>query len=226
MRILLIMLWLLAACEDKPEYIPAKPQLLKMPTMNQDVFLPTKLWEELEAQYKPLIFDKSAVEEREGSKAKLETPREFFTFHIYLKEKTPGVLAHENGYDLIYTSTGGALDFSEFLNDKKGSFYFGFRPEIQLEKGDEFKVFYLSNAKISDIGGEAHGAGCDKYLDISNYMNSKMTKEGILLNTTGGRHVSLMAGTFFFATSLKGKLYLSQLTVKDSRFKKLHCSWK
>lgn len=217
---------LLGSCEDKPEYIPHKAQSVAMPAMNQEVNLPTRLWEEIESVYVPTIYDKSAVENEENSKAKLEIPKEFFSFHVYLKEKTPGILNNSDGYDLTVSGTGGMIDFQQFVKDKRGSFYLGMRPELQIEDSDNFKVFYLSNAKSMHFSGENVGAGCDKYMDISDYFRKKMKKEGIFLTTAEGRHVSLMAGTYFFATSLKGKLYISQLTIRDSRFKKHHCTWK
>jgi hypothetical protein len=216
-----------AACKEKTaEYIPPHPQTIRMPVMNQEVNLPSRLWEEIAAVYKPLIFDKSATEGGEDTKARLESPTEFFTFHVYLKEKTPGLFKNPDGYDLVYGHTGGLLDFQEFLQDRRGSFYLGFQPELKVERDDDFKVFFLSNSRHSEIGGETHGAGCGKYLDISKYFRKKMTGEGLFLNTTEGRHASLLSGTYFFATSLKGKLYISQLTVRDSRFKKLLCSAK
>jgi hypothetical protein len=214
------------SCEDKPEYIPPKAQLVHMTTITQEVNLPSRLWEEMEALYKPLIFDKAATENEGDSKAKLESPKDYFAFHVYLKEKTPGILNNRNGYDLSFSAGGGLLNFQDYLQNRKGSFYFGFKPELQIQKDDIFKVYYLSNAKVVSIDKEPHGAGCDKYMDVSDYFRSKMAKEGILLNTTEGRHIALMAGTYFFATSLKGKLYLSQLTIRDSRFKKSHCNWK
>ncbi len=225
MKWLTIFFLLLVACEDKPEYMPKKPQVIRMAAGNQDVTLPSRLWEELEAVYRPPIFEKASSEEND-SKAKLEIPKDFFSFHIYLKEKSAGILTNRNGYDLSFGAGGGTLDMQEFVQQKRGSFYFGFRPELEVEKDDVFKVFYLSNSRLNNIEGQLHGSGCDKYLDISDYFRNKMTGEGILLSASEGRHVSLMAGTYFFATSLKGKLYLSQLTIKDSRFKKLHCTFK
>jgi hypothetical protein len=214
------------SCEDKPEYIPPKAQTVAMPAVTQEVNLPTRLWEEIESVYVPTLYDKAAVENEDNSKAKLEIPKEFFTFHVYLKEKTNGILNNSDGYDLTVSGTGGLIDFQQFVKDKKGSFYLGMRPDLQISDSDNFKVFYLSNAKNMNLGTETVGAGCDKYMDISDYFRKKMKKEGIFLTTAEGRHVSLMAGTYFFATSLKGKLYLSQLTIRDSRFKKHHCTWK
>lgn len=226
MKFFIVVVLLILGCEEKPEYIPQHPQVVRMVSANQEVQLPTKLWEELEAVYRPAIFDKAAVEDAGESKAKLESPKEFFSFHIYLKEKTPGVLVNRNGFDLTFPTAGGMLDFQEFVQQKRGSFYLGFRPDIELKEEDILKVFYFSNSKSVKLGGELHGAGCNKYMDLTEYFRGKVAKEGILLNTTEGRHAVLMAGTYFFATSLKGKLFLSQLTVRDSRFKKLMCSLK
>jgi hypothetical protein len=224
MKYLLVFLLLLTACEDTPEYLKGKKTKVNMTASTQDVKLPAKLWEELEAIYQPLILDQSRVEE-EGSRAKLEIPKEFFGFSFYLVEKNRGIVKHGD-HELVFEKGGGTLDLADFLSDQKGSFYVAMRPQLELDKNDKLRVFYLSNSRRLNIDGEVHGGGCDKYMDVTQFFNERMKKEGVLANTTKQRHVGLLVGTYFFAVSIKGKLYLSQLTVKDSRFKKLHCQWK
>ena len=50
-----------------------------------------------------------------------------------------------------------------------------------------------------------------------------MKGEGLLLNTTDGRHVSALAGTYFFAAVHDGKLHLASLVIKDSLRQDLMC---
>ncbi|MGE3975588.1 MAG: hypothetical protein AB7F59_13765 [Bdellovibrionales bacterium] len=224
MKIFFLLVLILVGCEETPEYVKGKKTKIRMAAATQDIVLPAKLWAELEAIYKPLILDQSRVEE-EGSRVKLELPKEFFPFSFYLNEKNKGVLK-QGDHELIFEKGGGVVDLANFLTDQKGSFHVAVRPQLELDKNDKVMVFYLSNAKRLNIDGEVHGAGCTKYMDITNYFTERMKKEGILANTTSQRHVALLVGTYFFAASIKGKLYLSQLTIKDSRFKKLHCTWK
>lgn len=223
MKYILIVLFLVA-CEDTPNYLKGKKTKVRMSSDTQDVVLPEKLWLELESLYKPLILDQSRVEE-EGSRAKLEIPKEFFSFSFFIVEKNKGVLKLGD-HELVFEKGGGTVDLGNYLTDQRGSFYVAVRPQLELEKTDKLTVFFLSNSKLLNIDGEVHGSGCTKYMDISDYFIERMKTDGILANTTKQRHIPLLVGTYFFAVSIKGKLYLSQLTIKDSRYKKLHCVWK
>jgi hypothetical protein len=83
------------------------------------------------------------------------------------------------------------------------------------------KVFFLSNSPIrSDVG---MGSGCNTYFDITKYWDKAMDGEGLALNTTDFRHLSLTTGTFLFVAPFNGKLRLGRLTLKDSRYRELAC---
>lgn len=214
----------LVSCEEKHAYISDKKTVVNMSSSIEDVGLPTSLWEELQAVYEPLALDKSTSEEQ-GSKAKLEIPTAFFGFKVYLVEKTRGVIKGGN-QEFVFGQGGGVLRLEDYLNEKRGTFYLGLVPDLEMGDKDILHVYYLSNTKTVEIDGKIHGAGCDRYLDITDYFAKSMKKDGFILNTSGGRHISLLAGSYFMAASVKGKLYLSQLTISDSRYKPRHCNWK
>jgi hypothetical protein len=46
---------------------------------------------------------------------------------------------------------------------------------------------------------------------------------GFLVNTTDGRHVGALAGTYFFVGFEDGKLRIASLVVSDTRFRSLQC---
>lgn len=222
---LLLVVIFLSACEDPPSYLSGRKLVINMAATTQDVSLPPKLWEELESVYRPLALDLTQKTETD-SKAKLEIPTDFFAFHVYLVEKTKGVLKKGN-VDLQFGKGGGVLNLEDFVNDeKRGTFYLGLQPNITYEKSDVFKVFYLSNAKKVKIDGEEFGSGCGHYLEITDFYGKAMKTDGLLLNTSGARYVSQLVGSYFMAVSVKGKLNLSQLTILDSRHKNQHCNWK
>jgi hypothetical protein len=222
--LLLVLLTFLIGCEDTPDYLKGKKIKTNLSASTDEVKLPAKLWEELEAIYRPPILDQSRKEE-EGSRAKLEIPKEFFGFTVYLVQKNKGVLKRGD-HEIVFEKGGGTIDLNDFLTDQKGSFYLGFRPQLELEKTDKVSIYFLSNSKLINIDGEVHGGGCEKFMDITTYFNERMKTQGILVNTAKQRHIGLIAGTYFFAASINGKLLLSRLSIKDSRFKKFHCQWR
>ncbi|HEX4926153.1 MAG TPA: hypothetical protein VFV50_18815 [Bdellovibrionales bacterium] len=224
-------LWLVAlalftaSCTSskEPAYVAPDAKVLNMSGSAEEIQLPPELFDELMAVFEPQIQDKAVVDPAKETKGKLEVPTEFFAFHVFLREKTRGVLGGDN-FELMYGKGGGVLDLKDFLKTSKGTFALGIRPILpEREQDEELKVFFLSNAHRREREGVTYGAGCDLYLDITRFFRTAMADEGLVVNVAGERHVGLVSGTLFFATSIKSRLYLSQLTVRDSRYKKLHC---
>lgn len=148
-------------------------------------------------------------------------PSVFAPVRVHLIEKNPGILTR--GHTTIeFAAGGGTLDLSEYVSAKNGSFFlvFEFVPDL-----DEVKrhVFFLSGAIKRKLNGDVVGAGCNTYFDISEAAEKAAGKEGFLVNTTGGRHASALAGTYFFSAAHAGKLYLAALSITDSTRKPLLC---
>jgi hypothetical protein len=85
------------------------------------------------------------------------------------------------------------------------------------------KAFYVSNARERTLAGESYGAGCGSYMDVSTYFNRQMSRGGFRVNTTEQRYLTALAGTYVFATVYRGDLYLSSVTLTDSRFSQHLC---
>ncbi len=150
-----------------------------------------------------------------------QLPSVFSPIRVYLVEKNQGILI-KGHTEIILPAGGGEIDLNEFVQAKNGSFYFVAEFLPNLEKVER-KVFFLSGARERELGGERFGAGCNTYFDVSSAFNKASSRDGFLVNTTDGRHISALAGTFFFAAAHEGKLYLASLTVKDSVRRKLQC---
>lgn len=148
-------------------------------------------------------------------------PSVFAPIRVFLVEKNHGILTRGHT-EIIYPAGGGELDLSAFVQPKNGSFYFAVEFLPDIEKADR-KVYYLSGASERVLDGEKYGAGCHSYFDVSGAFQKAMSKEGFLVNTSGGRHVSALAGVYFFAAAVEGKLYLASLTIKDSARRTLQC---
>lgn len=141
---------------------------------------------------------------------------------VYLYEKTEGILKGENVL-LSYDSGGGELDLAEFVSDRKrGTFYLVMKTEFEGEA--EFSAFYLSNAKTRKVGDDILGNGCKSIFKVTDFIEKKMKSSGIAVNTTDQRHVSALAGTYFFVYLKKdGRKAISYLDVQDSRYPQHMC---
>ena len=152
-------------------------------------------------------------------------PTEFAPLRVYLVEKNRGVL-HGINHEIVFGPGGGELDLQDFVENRKGSFYFAveFMPDVPTEKGSlNRKIFFLSNSLRRHNQSETIGNGCHNYYDITTSFEVAMKGNGYPLNTTDLRHVSALAGTFFFALKNEGKLSIAQLTIKDSAHRGLQC---
>lgn len=203
----------LTSCNKEPKYKKNSYAQKNMNSITAGVELPVSLWSKLEAV--------------PGEKAKDEPwPTKFIPIKVYLSEKNRGILNGQN-HELIYGDGGGELDIADFAVSKNGSFFVAIEPQMVPIKPEapepKLQVFYLSNAVKRRLGNEDVGAGCGTYHDISHFFVKAMKGEGIQVNTTTGRHVSTLAGTYFFAIPYENHLYLAHLTIKDSRFRVLQC---
>ena len=196
--------------------------------------LPEALWNQIEAVYtqsaaasKPAGGgEKSEENGNAKSGVHVPVPTEFAPLKVYFIEKNRGIVGGQNQL-LQFPPGGGEINLSEIVEPKNGTFSlaFEFMPEITTDKspGSVRRVFFLSNSVKRKIGGEILGNGCHTYFDISSMTEAAMQSSGFQVNTTDFRHVTALAGTFFFAVKSDEKLYLAQLTLKDSSQPALHC---
>ncbi|MCC6278031.1 MAG: hypothetical protein IT289_08965 [Oligoflexia bacterium] len=228
------------ACQSDP-YKDLKSTPMDMRLFEEDLIVPTSLWQVMESSYRPLALDaegqaiKETAEEGEkpGEEANPNEPKEELlkkrppldpiSFKAILVEKTKGVLGDQN-YELKYPKGGGLLDYRYFVPEtRQGSFYLYVSFDEEMNPKDT-RVYYLSNAKIRDVDGKAMGNGCNRYFDITDYWFNSMNEGGLLLNTVKNRHISVTAGTLYFVAPVKGKLRISHLTIRDGRHRELMCT--
>jgi len=208
---------------------------MDMRAFEEDLIVPSGLWKAMESIYRPLAFDPEGQsvgevsQEQAGQSEKKEDllkkrpPLDPISFHVYLVEKTRGVLGGQN-YDLKYPIGGGILDYRYFIPEtKNGTFILKVLYDKEMDP-KETRVYYLSNAKIREMDGKPVGNGCSRYFDITDYWKKSMNGEGLVLNTTGNRHISLTSGILFFVAPHQGKLRITHLTIKDTRHRELLCS--
>ena len=165
-----------------------------------------------------------------------EVTKEYVPLTVTLVEKpdNKGIL-QSHDHQLFFGRGGGVIDLADFVENRRGSYYlkviFGRgKPEdekedrnvIDLSK-ESVKVFYLSNSRRRRWNGKIIGSGCTKYFDIASFFEKSMKGPGFLLNTTDHLDVTSLSGSFFFAAQVNKTLYISELSIKDSRFHPLQC---
>jgi hypothetical protein len=168
----------------------------------------------------------SAIGEN-NEKSVNKNPIEFRSVKLYLFEKSKRAL---DGRDHLveFGPGGGELDLRDFpLSSEAGAFRVKFEFEVRDQKESPVRVFFVSNGikrKIAaDPTGLVWGGGCKRYFDITETYNRLFSKAGFLVHTSGNRHISAIAGTYVFATHTALATQLAQITIKDSRFRDLHC---
>jgi hypothetical protein len=225
------------SCEKKiPAWRKETYQTTQITRQPAEVPLPTGLWEKMQAvgassgaASAPAEHGGAAAkpasgehESSAGVKPKEEVRTEFSPVTMYMIEKNRGILGGKN-LELKFPPGGGELDLSDFVQPLRGSFYVLFQFEPDLEDAAR-GVFFLSGTGARKIGAETVGVDCNKYLDISSAVANAAKGQGLLVNTTDRRHVSALAGTYFFAaTSKDHKVHIASVILKDRNSRDLEC---
>lgn len=187
--------------------------------------LPVELWEKITG-----LMNSADAKKTEGGghggggggEAKSETLDSVFTpLKVYFIEKNRGILK-QGSTEIELGPGGGEVDLADYLSSKNGTFYFTVDFLKDVEKLER-KVYFLSNGRERKVENTKLGAGCKAYFDISSAFKKTNAADGFMVNTSDARQVSALAGTYFFAAVSEGKLHLAALTIKDSRYPKLHC---
>lgn len=121
---------------------------------------------------------------------------------------------------------GGKIDLKEVIVGS-GSYYMRFLPE-QFDALSEFKpevlnLYYISNSPTKKIEDEVYGLGCGKMIDLKKNFSNLLKPDFLKLNTTDLRNLFVSAGRYIFVLRQSTKLFVTQLTITDSRFSKELC---
>lgn len=153
----------------------------------------------------------------------LQLPREYLDLTVTLRPLASGTLSDPTIFSL--PRGGGGIDLKDYVRGAKGSFFVtgtATKTVSPEQAPAKLKIYFLSQAKKRKIGDEKFGAGCDRYMDITNYWLGK-SGEGIQVNATDQRYVSVLAGTYYFVGFESEKIFLASLKIYDSRYPSLQC---
>jgi len=191
----------------------------------QEIFIPTIIWDLLEE--KKNINSRGKIESFSGDVKRFEE-NVFVGLILRLKEKTPGILGGKNFEFKSKNSTGLFIDLANYIKGSKGTFIFSFEPSYTLDPVSA-QVLFLSDSiarKETTVDGQGQklGGGCGRIYEITKSYINKIKEQGIEVNVSGGRHVSLLAGTFFLRVAQElGSRALTHLTITDSKYPELLC---
>lgn len=212
------------SCKEKmPSYHAEEYQEIKYEDLPEDIKVPTKIWEMVE--FKGAGAEKAEAHgggHGEGTAAPAASKNLVFSdLQIFLVEKNPGVVAGE-AVKISLPKGGGTVDLSRFITNKQGTFYVGFEfPEFAEAQAK--KVIFVSNTKKRRIGNQVFGAGCNQIFDITDRFMQEMKGDGLKVNTTQERYLSVMGGTFLFAAQKGSDVFLAQVTFTNPQQAALFC---
>lgn len=145
----------------------------------------------------------------------------FSSIKVILTEKTKGVLSQPQ-VKIQFPRGGGEVDLSKYVTDKQGTFFVQF--ELEEEVSNEFfYLFFVSQNKKRKLENQIYGSGCKNYYDIKKYFLDVNGKNGIEVNTTRNRHLSVLGGNFIFASVVGKDIKLTQVTFSDSNNSEYFC---
>jgi len=164
------------------------------------------------------------IEEDLAAESKVLNPVYLFIpIQIAFAEKSHDTLVAP-ALQYAFPKGGGTLDLSTIVKGQ-GSFYFSFPPEQFKEKDmpELEHLFYVSQSPVTKIDGEEFGLGCGKWLDLKKNFPSLQKKDFLRLNTTGNRHLHVLAGSYVFVFRKSNQVLLTQITLTDSKNKSNLC---
>lgn len=146
----------------------------------------------------------------------------FTPVDVILTEKNDGVLTHPR-IRIQLPRGGGEIDLSRFMGSNTGSFFVNFEfPEN--DSGGAPRSWFVSRSRKRRVDREVWGAGCNKYMEITDGL-ARLEKKagGLKVNTTRQRHLSVLGGHFVFNVKKDSQSYLTQVTFTDANARQLFC---
>ncbi|MES2856398.1 MAG: hypothetical protein V4692_11075 [Bdellovibrionota bacterium] len=218
-----VLLSAIGSCDKPPAWKSTTYQTIDISRQPADIPLPAALWEKIKYVGSPETPPgEGGNDKSNGVKPKTDPITEFAPVTMYLIEKNRGILGGKN-LELKFPQGGGELDLSDFVKPLNGSFYVLFQFEPELEEATH-GVFFLGGTVPRKVDGETVGSDCNKYFDITKATHEAAKGQGLLVNTTSRRHVSALAGTYFFAATGKDhKVRISSIVIRDRNSRDLEC---
>jgi hypothetical protein len=191
----------LFSCHSKPS--AAAKEILDVQEIAVEQMIPKELMLNIENEYK----------EEFKAMAPLYS---FITLQVLFNGYSENVLRLQT-VQYNFPKGGGTVDLKKLVVDE-GSFYMSFPAEQFDEKNELVHLYYISNSPKSKIGAEHFGMGCGKWTDLKSDFKKFQNQDFLKLNTNELRYLKVLAGTYVFVFRQTKNIYMTQLTVTDSRY--------
>lgn len=139
----------------------------------------------------------------------------FVPLNVLFTEKSPQTLTSPS-LQYQFSKGGGRVDLQNFIKGQ-GSYFMSFPAEQFAALPELEHLFYVSQAPKNKIGTEEFGIGCGKWVDLKNKFKDLQKSDFLSLNTTDQRHLFVTAGNYVFVFRKFNQIYLTQLTIADSK---------
>ena len=206
--IILVAVLILTGCQKKEEIAEEVPFKVEMPEISREIYLPTLIFNNVEASLKEHGIRKSSK-------------MIFAPIKVILQEKTEGLLAQPK-MSLEFPRGGGDVELSRYLRKDRGTLKISFHID-DFETGDEQMIYFVSRARKRRLEDGVYGAGCNRVFDVKNYVLGKNKTEGLIVNVTRDRHDSALGGTFVFSYKKEFQTWLTEVSFVDSKRPDLYC---
>lgn len=210
------------ACERKDLFKAEGLQEIVVSHFPADIQIPLSVWDLVEG--KSAISFSGKIEHQEVTRAKFEE-NIFIGIRILLVEKTPGVLGGRS-YEIKAQRGGLNIDLSNYVKAQRGTFIVSFKPDVDVNP-EKTKLYFVSRSRKRKVMGQSLGSGCNTFFDLTDYYLKTMMIEGMEVNVTDNRHISLLSGHFIMLASQDGFVRaLTQVSFTDSIHSELICEKK
>lgn len=210
------------ACEKVDLFKIQDVQPVVVSYFPNEIQVPNAVWDLLEG--KSVISFSGQIQPQEIARAKFEE-NIFIGLKVRLVEKTPGVLGG-NSFEIKAERAGLNIDLARYVKSPRGTFIMSFRPDVDINP-QKTKVYFVSRSRKRKNAGQLLGAGCKNFYDITDYYLKTIMTEGLEVNVTDNRHVSLLSGHFVMLASQEGFVRaLTQLSFTDTLHPELICEKK
>lgn len=210
---------LAVACHGKPAGSEAEVHQVNISEIPKDIKVPLEMWDVLAGGAQEAATPKKEGEGGEAAPA--DDSYVFADVKIILKEKNPGIIKNEE-VEIQFPRGGGQVDLADYVLDQRGSYYVKFEfPSFDEAKAR--KVIFISHSRKRRLGDQIFGSGCHEFFDITDRFLKEMKGEGLKVNTTRARDVSVLSGSFILMAKKDGQSYITQVTFTDSGHTDLLC---
>ncbi|KHD89556.1 MAG: hypothetical protein OM95_02960 [Bdellovibrio sp. ArHS] len=213
----------LAGCTSDPAgYHVSEYHEVKFEDLPEDIKVPNQVWNLLEFKATEAAHAEGGGEH--GAPAAASAIGKNLVFSevtVFLVQKNDQIIRNE-AVKILLPKGGGTVDLSRYVTGNQGSFYVGF-DFPQFEGATAKKVIFVSKARKRRIGSQVFGGGCNQFFDITDRFLKEVAGEGIKVNTTQERYLSVLGGTFFFAAQKDNDVHLAQVTFMHPQYSPLFC---